>query len=100
MASKDPKGHARPNVVPAVLTPKSTVKGLSFLEKHDMDLKGIMEKLGPPPMWRREPGFPMIKGLKSRPSAGELAVMAEAWQPWRAVAARLLLHYYLNHKRC
>lgn len=32
--------------------------------------------------------------LEKRPSAKELAVLAERWKPWRAVAARLLWAYY------
>lgn len=33
-------------------------------------------------------------GLDARPSAPELLDMAEAWRPWRGVAARLLWAYY------
>jgi DNA-3-methyladenine glycosylase II len=33
-------------------------------------------------------------GLQARPKATELREMAEAWQPWRGVAARLLWAYY------
>ena len=32
--------------------------------------------------------------LKERPTAKEMAAIAERWQPWRAVAARLLWAYY------
>ena len=32
--------------------------------------------------------------LKTRPTDRELAKMAEAWSPWRAVAARILWAYY------
>jgi DNA-3-methyladenine glycosylase II len=32
--------------------------------------------------------------LEDRPSAGDLLAIAEAWRPWRAVAARLLWAYY------
>ena len=32
--------------------------------------------------------------LHERPTADELLVLAEAWRPWRAVAARLLWSYY------
>jgi DNA-3-methyladenine glycosylase II len=39
-----------------------------------------------------------IKGLKSYPGPRELDALGEAWKPWRAVAARLLWHYYLNRK--
>ncbi|HRK23722.1 MAG TPA: DNA-3-methyladenine glycosylase 2 family protein [Beijerinckiaceae bacterium] len=33
-------------------------------------------------------------GFDARPSARELAVLAEGWRPWRAVAARLLWAFY------
>lgn len=37
-----------------------------------------------------------IKGFGHRPTAGEMAEIAAPWRPWRAVAARLLWHYYLH----
>lgn len=37
-----------------------------------------------------------IKRLAARPTPTELDALAEAWRPWRAVAARLLWHYYLH----
>ena len=40
-----------------------------------------------------------IKGLGARPDAKTLDEMGEAWRPYRAVAARILWHYYLNTKR-
>ena len=39
-----------------------------------------------------------INELKTWPTARELELMAENWRPWRAVAARLLWHYYLNRR--
>ena len=33
-------------------------------------------------------------GLPGRPNAKQITVLAEPWQPWRAVAARLLWAYY------
>ena len=36
------------------------------------------------------------RGLATRPSQVELLAAAEAWRPWRAVAARLLWHHYLS----
>ncbi len=38
-------------------------------------------------------------GLKARPNAKELAEIAEAWRPWRGVAAHLLWGYYHVVKR-
>jgi DNA-3-methyladenine glycosylase II len=37
-----------------------------------------------------------LTGLESRPTTEQLAEIAVRWQPWRAVAARLLWHYYLS----
>lgn len=37
-----------------------------------------------------------VKGLRIRPSQQELDEMSAAWKPWRAVAARILWHYYLS----
>lgn len=37
-----------------------------------------------------------LKRLASRPAPPELYTIAEAWRPWRALAARLLWHYYLK----
>jgi len=37
-----------------------------------------------------------VKRLGSRPTNEELTAISHPWQPWRAVAARLLWHYYLS----
>ncbi len=39
-----------------------------------------------------------IKGLSKRPSQEKLSQMAEAWQPYRSVAARILWFHYLKTK--
>ena len=39
-----------------------------------------------------------LKRLVARPSHVELEVLAEPWRPYRAVAARLLWHYYLQRR--
>lgn len=39
-------------------------------------------------------GAKVLFGLDERPKDKELRIMAEAWAPWRAVAARLLWAYY------
>lgn len=40
-----------------------------------------------------------IKGLVNRPGLEEMDEISADWMPWRAVAARLLWHYYLNNGR-
>jgi DNA-3-methyladenine glycosylase II len=37
-----------------------------------------------------------VRGLGTRPSPDEMAKIAEAWRPWRAAAARILWHGYLE----
>jgi DNA-3-methyladenine glycosylase II len=37
-------------------------------------------------------------GLEARPSSQELVAIAEAWRPWRGVAARVLWSYYRTIK--
>ena len=37
-------------------------------------------------------------GLTAAPAPPEMEAIAEAWRPWRAVAARLLWHYYLSNR--
>jgi DNA-3-methyladenine glycosylase II len=38
-------------------------------------------------------------GLETRPSAEQLVTLAEAWRPWRGVAARVLWSYYRTVKK-
>ena len=37
-----------------------------------------------------------VKRLRARPTPEEMEAIGAAWQPWRAVAARVLWHYYLS----
>jgi DNA-3-methyladenine glycosylase II len=39
-----------------------------------------------------------VKGLGRRPDPAEMALMGEAWRPWRSVAARLFWHDYLSRR--
>ncbi|MGL6338030.1 MAG: DNA-3-methyladenine glycosylase 2 family protein, partial [Waterburya sp.] len=39
-----------------------------------------------------------IKNLPSRPSTKALELIAQPWQPYRAIATQILWHYYLNRK--
>ena len=40
-----------------------------------------------------------LKQLPARPGPDEINTLAAGWKPWRAVAARILWHYYLNNNR-
>ncbi|MDP6342703.1 MAG: DNA-3-methyladenine glycosylase [Alphaproteobacteria bacterium] len=39
-----------------------------------------------------------LLGLDERPTAKEMALLAEDWRPWRTYAARLLWHHYRHAK--
>ncbi len=41
----------------------------------------------------------LLNGFAQPPTTKDLELMAANWQPWRAVAARILWHYYLNRRR-
>ncbi|MGI8849314.1 MAG: DNA-3-methyladenine glycosylase family protein [Pyrinomonadaceae bacterium] len=40
-----------------------------------------------------------LKKLENRPTSDEFLIIAERWKPLRAVAARLLWHFYLSAKK-
>jgi DNA-3-methyladenine glycosylase II len=40
-----------------------------------------------------------VKGLGTRPSWQELEALSIVWKPWRAVAARIFWHHYLNSQK-
>ena len=49
-----------------------------------------------PPRTSRWPSHSPRSAAASRPTPEEMAEIAEAWRPWRAVAARILWHGYLE----
>jgi DNA-3-methyladenine glycosylase II len=40
-----------------------------------------------------------VKRLRTRPSSPEQEMLSLAWEPWRAVAARIFWHHYLNTQK-
>lgn len=40
-----------------------------------------------------------LKNLEHRPNSEEFLIIAEKWKPFRAVAARLLWHFYLSERK-
>jgi len=64
----------------------------------------LMMALGRPDIWpvgdlALAVAAEKVKRLPGRPDPAALEELGEAWRPWRAVAARLLWHYYLNTVR-
>lgn len=44
-------------------------------------------------------GVQQVKNLGTRPTTEELKIIGESWRPFRAVATRILWHYYLSKIR-
>ena len=64
----------------------------------------LLMVLGRPDIWPKgdialQTAIQDIKGLSKRPTSDEAQAMSEAWRPWRAVAARLLWHFYLSQRQ-
>ncbi|HKW79295.1 MAG TPA: DNA-3-methyladenine glycosylase 2 family protein, partial [Candidatus Limnocylindria bacterium] len=51
--------------------------------RHDLALAGAMRE---------------VKRLRAVPAPERQLAIAEAWRPWRAVAARILWHHYLSRR--
>jgi DNA-3-methyladenine glycosylase II len=93
------------------------LSGLDRLEDEEakeqlMKVKGIgswtadiylLMALGRPDIWPKgdlalEVAIQRVKGWLRPPTPEEARKMSEEWQPWRAVAARLLWHFYLSER--
>jgi DNA-3-methyladenine glycosylase II len=64
----------------------------------------LLMALGQPDVWpdgdlALAAAMARAKGLATRPDAPTQAAIADAWRPWRAVAARILWHGYLAGER-
>ena len=55
-----PESEAIPGSHVTPLTRETFARGLHVLSDQDPDLAAILTRLGPPPMWEREPGFPTL----------------------------------------
>ncbi|MEN0079366.1 MAG: DNA-3-methyladenine glycosylase 2 family protein [Pseudomonadota bacterium] len=66
-------------------------------EIYAMQALGLADVFAPGDLALQE-GVRLIFDLDARPSADDLDAMAEAWSPWRAVAARAIWVYYLAAK--
>ena len=61
----------------------------------------LLVALGRPDIWPRGDlalikAYQKLHDLPEMPSSEETEKAAESWKPWRAVAARILWHYYLS----
>jgi DNA-3-methyladenine glycosylase II len=115
--SRQKTGYAR-GLAQAILDARLEPDALEALDDDAvraqlMSLKGIgrwsadiylLMALGRPDVWPHGDlalavAAQQVYGLPTRPSYDELDTMSTAWRPWRAVAARLLWHYYLSQRK-
>lgn len=106
------------NLAEAIITERLNLTELSDLNDDQakeqlMNIKGIgpwtadiylLMALGRPDIWPNgdialASAVQKLKGIASRPSFEELNRMSRKWKPWRAVAARILWHYYLSDRK-
>ena len=106
------------NLAEAIITERLNLTELSDLndaqaKEQLMNIKGIgpwtadiylLRALGRPDIWPNgdialASAVQKLKGVASRPSFEELNRMSLKWKPWRAVAARILWHYYLSERK-
>lgn len=102
----------------AIIDGSLDLSGLEELEDEDakeqlMKIKGIgpwtsdiylLMALGRPDIWPKgdlalEIAIQRVKGWSKRPTPEEARKMSDEWRPWRAVAARLLWHFYLSDRK-
>jgi DNA-3-methyladenine glycosylase II len=79
---------------------RTTLKQLKGIGDWTADVYLLMA-LGRPDIWPRGDlallvAMQKLKQLPARPTAEEFALLGEPWKPYRAVAARLLWHFYLS----
>ncbi|MBK8314619.1 MAG: DNA-3-methyladenine glycosylase 2 family protein [Acidobacteria bacterium] len=103
------------NLAEAVIQGALDPESLGMLEDAEvrsrlMSLKGIgawtadiylLMALGRPDIWPTGDlalavAVQQLKQMSHRPTTQALADLSEDWRPWRAVAARILWHYYLS----
>ncbi len=106
------------NLADAIITERLNLAELSDLndvqaKEQLMNIKGIgpwtadiylLMALGRPDIWPNgdialASAVQKLRGIASRPSFEELNRMSLKWKPWRAVAARILWHYYLSERK-
>lgn len=64
----------------------------------------LLMALGRPDIWPEGDlalvvAIQRVQGWLRRPTPEDVKKMSAEWQPWRAVAARLLWHYYLSERK-
>lgn len=82
---------------------KATLIQLKGIGEWTSDVYLLMAMLRPDVMPRGDialhAAYQKLTNADRRPSSDEFIAIAQKWQPFRSVAARLLWHFYLSEKR-
>lgn len=82
---------------------KATLIRLKGIGEWTSDVYLLMAMLRPDVMPRGDialhAAYQKLTNAENRPSSDEFIAIAQKWQPFRSVAARLLWHFYLSEKR-
>ena len=82
---------------------RTTLKQLKGIGDWTSDIYLLMVLLRPDVMPRGDlalhAAYQKLAGLEKRPGSDEFIELAVKWKPYRAVAARLLWHFYLSEKK-
>ena len=81
-------------------TIRNQLKGIKGIGDWTVDIYLLMCLQRPDAFPKADLGviiaYQKLKKLEKRPTPNQLEIIAEKWRPWRAIAARILWHYYLN----
>ncbi|MFB2772064.1 DNA-3-methyladenine glycosylase [Pelatocladus sp. BLCC-F211] len=81
---------------------RSVLKQLKGIGDWTVDIYLLMALRRPDALPKGDLGLILaiqkVKKLAQRPTPKEIEIIAENWRPWRAVATRLLWHYYLSER--
>jgi len=81
---------------------RSVLKKIKGIGDWTVDIYLLMALRRPDSLPKGDLGLALaiqkLKRLEQRPTPKEIEIIAESWRPWRALATRLLWHYYLSER--
>lgn len=79
---------------------RSELKRIKGIGDWTVDIYLLMALLRPDVFPKGDLGIAIalqkLKGLTTRPTPTQIEAISQQWRPWRAVATRILWHYYLS----
>lgn len=82
-------------ILPRSIDDESLLHGVCVLADTDPDLRKIVDELGPPPLWSRDPGFPTLVRIMLEQQVS-LASAHAAFERLLALATPLSLETFME----